>query len=128
MVGTPSSPDTTIPTHRIRAVPGTPILKNTPPFPVFPGRAFSVEVPMSATPAARDSGYLAIIFLNAQGREERREIIPLLPSEVPLAEARTDGEGRFVTSLPQPVTAGEAEIHAVYPGNDRLRAVAAVAQ
>lgn len=62
---------------------------------VVPGELFKFEVPLQARAGSQRSGYIALIFQNAEGAEVRRDKIWLEPSEVQLAIVKTDDKGHF---------------------------------
>jgi sugar phosphate isomerase/epimerase len=124
----PTTPGTARAERAFRAVAGHPVTFNTASFAAHPGRRFTLEVPMSATPDARDSGYLALIFLDAQGKESRRDKLAFLPSEFLLAEPRTDADGRFSVRPAASAMDRDAAIVATYPGSDQLRPATAEAR
>lgn len=86
---------------RFRAQPGQAVMQNTPGFPVTADDPFTIQVPMRTDPASAGSGYVALIFLDAQGKEVVR--LPLLfePVERPIGAPTTDAQGRF-SVVPDP--------------------------
>jgi hypothetical protein len=103
---------------------GQPLSRGGPPFAVTPGQPFTLEVPMGATAGLDAAGYVALIFLGADGREIKRVEIPLTSSRRPLEEARTDAQGRFrLTAVPPP--SNDLVIVAAYGGDEQRRGAAA---
>lgn len=115
-----------VPKQTLRAVPGQSILINTKPFGVSAGYAYTLEVPMRATPDAKSSVYVALIFLDSQNKEVMRARLEPEPGEGELlGTIKTDGRGRFkCRSIPNRSTRG-AEIDAVFSGDDRYRSSSA---
>jgi hypothetical protein len=68
-------------------------------FPVTPGDPFVLDVPMQITYESRDNGYVAIIFLDPDGRGVGRDILPFSPSADPVADTATDANGTFSVHL-----------------------------
>ena len=68
--------------------------QNTSRFPVSPGDPFTLQVPMSASYASRNSGYVGIIFLDRTGREIERLRMPFQPQSWQAATV-TRADGRF---------------------------------
>jgi hypothetical protein len=93
---------------------------NTPAFAVSPGTNFTADIPLGATVSSSGSGYVALIFLDAQGKEVRRDRLALEAGEKTLGKAVTDTSGRFqlkpgAGSLPR-----DRSIHAEFPGDTSL--------
>jgi hypothetical protein len=108
------------------AVAGTDRLAlNTEGFPVSPGTRFTAEIPLGATPASTGSGYIALIFLNAERKEIQRERLALEAGDKVLGKAVTDRSGRFQMKPDAGLLAQERAIRAEFQGNDRLRAARA---
>ena len=106
--------------QRIRADPKHPLLANSAPFSVTANRHFLVIVPIDATAEMTNSGYLALIFLDASGKEIRRLTIVPTPSDIPLPAVTTTVNGQFEFEVPEAV-ARETDIQAEYAGSDRFR-------
>jgi hypothetical protein len=80
---------------RFQSGPGQAIVHNTPTFSVSTGDPFTIQVPMHLTLASIGTGYVALIFLNAEGKELERLRLLLEPIDIPIGTATTDGDGRF---------------------------------
>jgi hypothetical protein len=104
------------------ARPARPLLRNSASFAVVPGRHFRLAVPLDATAGMGAGSYVALMFLDAAGREVTRLKLATSPSEVALATVSTDSGGRFVTPLGVALTRGMTVI-AQFGGTDALRAV-----
>jgi len=78
-----------------------PLLLGTPTFPVQPGDPFTLIVPLRATPDSLHGGYVAVIFLRADGSEVARSEMPLTPGSIPIGTATTGTTGAF-RFLPAP--------------------------
>jgi hypothetical protein len=68
---------------------------NTAKFSVNPGAQYCIEVPMRVREQPNRAGYLALFFLDANGKEIRRDVIELQAAEQPIGKAVTDREGQF---------------------------------
>src|SRR6185437_11906692 len=100
----PNSPShDTAAAPRFQARPGQAISQNTQRFPVTADDPFTLQVPMRATLASAGSGYVALIFLDAQNKEIERLRIPFTPVQHPIGTVTTDAQGRF-SLLPDPDT------------------------
>ena len=82
------------------------------------------EIPLGATASASASGYVALIFLDGQGKEVRRDRLAPEAGEKTLGRAVTDAMGRFQLKPGAAVPRDEA-IHAEFPGNAGLRGASA---
>jgi hypothetical protein len=85
------------------ALPGQAILQNTSTFPVTASAAFTVRVPMVTDLASASTGYVALIFHDAQGKGLERQPLPFEPTERPIGTLTTDAQGHFAL-LPDPDT------------------------
>ena len=99
--------------------------QNTARFPVTADDPFSVEVPMQASAASSGSGYVALIFLDAQGKGVLRLRLPFEPVEQPVATVTTDEEGRFSLAPTQEAKRGAVGFHAEFRGDQQHRAAEA---
>lgn len=84
---------------------------NSASFPVTAGDAFTFSIPMWASYASRNSGYVTLIFLNAAGKEtSSRMILPFTPGQKQVWTGETSSSGAFTytpptgTTLPSLVT------------------------
>jgi hypothetical protein len=100
---------------------GQPVSRSSDLLAVTAGGPFTLEVPMGATDASANSGYLGLIFLDAAGKETGRQRLPFQPAEVALSTATSDSGGKFSIPLPANVRAANPLYRVVYTGGDRLR-------
>ena len=80
---------------RFRAVAGQAITQNTPRFAVAADDPFTIQAPLRTDVTSADSGYVALIFLDARGREVLRIRIPFSAAMTPIGRVNTDANGRF---------------------------------
>jgi hypothetical protein len=102
---------------------GKQILMNSKSFPVSPGHIYRLKVPMRATRDAVGAGYVALVFLGPDGKEIKRDRVPITQSESRRAVVSTDLNGHFQYSgitNPQP-----GAVEAVFFGNEKFRATTA---
>jgi hypothetical protein len=122
----PTSARASSPTSaRFQVEPGQPISQNAPKFPVTPDNPYTVEVPMSTTLASVDSGYVALVFLDAQGKEIERLRLPFEPVERPIGTLTTDAKGRFALSPDDAVLRSSISFRAEFTGDPRHRLASA---
>jgi hypothetical protein len=120
----PSAPDAATPT-RFQAEPGQPITQNAPGFPVTADNPFTLQVPMRTNLASAGSGYVALIFLDARGKEVERLRFPFDPAEWPIGTVTTDAQGRF-SLLPDANTLrASVGFRADFPGDAQHRTASA---
>lgn len=112
-------------TGRFHAQPGQAVTQNTPGFPVTPNTPFTIQVPMSIDPVSAGSGYVALIFLDAQGKGVLRLRIPFDPVREPVGNVVTDAQGRF--SLPPRTGPSNRGFHIEYSGDPQHRVAKASA-
>jgi hypothetical protein len=86
-------PETALTRYQIQ--PGQPISKNTSHFPVTAGDPFTLQVPMRTNAESAGSGFVALIFVDAQGREFMRLPLPFGPASDTIGTVTTDAQGRF---------------------------------
>jgi hypothetical protein len=98
--------------------PGQHLMTGTPRFPVTDGAEFTVDVPWRVSPASAGSGYLALMFLDAAGKEFRRSKLPLEPGWGTLAQATTTADGSFAMRVPNLAL---DRVKLSYSGSDALR-------
>jgi hypothetical protein len=110
---------------RFRAEPGQPISQNAPKFPVTPDNPYTVQVPMSTTLASASSGYVALVFLDAQGKEIERLRLPFEPVERPIGTVTTDAQGRFAQSPDAATLRASISFRAEFAGDARHRLTSA---
>jgi hypothetical protein len=101
------------------------ITQNTPGFAVTPDNPFTIQVPMRTHPASAGSGYVALAFLDAAGKEVERLRSPFEPAERSSAKLTTDAQGRF-SLLPDAATLrASVGFRAEFAGDARYRSVSA---
>ena len=110
---------------RFQAEPGQPIAQNAPGFPVTADNPFTIQVPMRTNLASAGSGYVALVFLDAQGKEVLRLRLPFEPAERPIGTLTTDAQGRF-SLLPDAATLrASIGFRAEFAGDARHRSASA---
>jgi hypothetical protein len=118
----PTSVRASTPTSsRSQAEPAQPIAQNAPKFPVTPDNPYTVEVPMSTALASAGTGYVALVFLDAQGKEIERLRLPFEPVERPIGTLTTDAQGRFTLSLDDATLRTSIAFRAEFAGDARHR-------
>jgi hypothetical protein len=105
-----------------RADAGEKLTANGGAFAVVPGAAFALTVPLGAAPGADQAGYLALIFLDAAGKEVQRRKLALTPGELAV-ESDTDAGGEFTVA--RPPNPAWADWRGVFAGNAAWRGTAA---
>jgi hypothetical protein len=104
------------------ATAGRPTISNSQSFPVSSGRNYRIKVPMRATPEAAGAGYICLIFFGRDGKEMRRDRIPISQGESRRVTIPTDQNGTFqydgTDVLPN-------AIEVVFDGDKNYRAVRA---
>jgi hypothetical protein len=108
-------------TGRFHAQPGQAVTQNTPRFPVTPNAPFTVEVPMSISPVTVGSGYVALIFLDAQGKGLLRLRIPFEPVARDIGTVQSDQAGRFSMQPSAETLRASVGFHAAYNGDAQHR-------
>ncbi|MBN9561922.1 MAG: carboxypeptidase regulatory-like domain-containing protein [Alphaproteobacteria bacterium] len=103
---------------------GKSVWHNTEPFQVRPNARYTVDVSMRSDANSVGSGYVAVFFLGADGREIQRDPLPFGPAEHVFDIGKTDWAGRFSF-----VPSGRTEldgtlIRAWIAGNGRIRPTA----
>lgn len=116
--GTGQPPAAEAPKTRYEAASGQALTPGTQRFPVTAGAQFVVEVPWRVSPSSAGSGYLALMFLDAAGKELGRSRLPFESDWVPLGQATTAADGKFTVQVPRlPID----RVRLVYAGSDALR-------
>lgn len=78
---------------------------NSASFPVTAGDAFTFSIPMWASYASRNSGYVTLIFLNSVGKEtSQRMILPFTPGQKEVWTGATSAAGAFTYTAPAGTT------------------------
>jgi len=93
--GTSNRVDVTTPGVRLVVAAGSRRLLNSKPFAVVAGDPYGFSVPMQVPYASRNLGYVALIFLDASGKEMKRVSLPFTPGRRIAWRGRTGPEGRF---------------------------------
>jgi hypothetical protein len=96
--------DITPPSQRVALNPQQVMSRNSPAFPVTAGHAFSLSVPMQIAYDSEQSGYVAIIFFDAAGKEIARMKLPFQPGRRAFFKGRTNKGGAFVVNMPAGTT------------------------
>lgn len=114
---------------RFQVPSGHPISQNTQHFPVTGNDLFTIQVPMQTNLASASSGYVALIFLDAKGKEIERLRIPFKPAERSIGIPVTDAQGRF-SLLPNfgSLPASVIGFHADFMGDAKHRTASATLQ
>lgn len=95
---------------------------NSSPFPVTSDTPFRMGVLMHATDASSGSGYVTIIFLNAQHQGIGRLTLPLAPNLTTIGTVSTTVNGHFGFTLPAAYTGPGFDYLASFAGDfgDRM--------
>jgi hypothetical protein len=109
----------------IQARSGQAIIQNTPRFSVTADRPFTVQVPMRTNQASEGSGYVALIFLNAQLKEVERLRFAFRPAERPIGAVTTDATGRFSLLANHETVRSSVGFRAEFRGDEQDRAASA---
>ena len=110
---------------RFQVEPGQPITQNAPNFPVTPDHPYTIQVPMRTNLTSAGSGYVALVFLDAAGKELERLRLPFEPAERPIGTLITDAQGRF-SLLPDAATLrASVGFRAEFAGDARYRTASA---
>ena len=96
--------DITPPSQRVVLSPQQVMSRNSPAFPVTAGHAFSLSLPMQIAYGSEQSGYVAIVFFNAAGKEIARMKLPFQPGRRAFFKGRTNKGGTFVANMPAGTT------------------------
>ncbi len=107
-------------------VPGQTVSSNLGQFAVTSGTAYAAYVAIAATGSAASAGYVGVIFLDASGRELRRDKIWFTPSQLSLPSATTNANGQYQLSVPAAIAAVWPEIHIGYAGSATTQATSYV--
>lgn len=93
------------PNSRVVVPLGQSLLANSKMILVTPGNRFSFSVPMQVPYSSRNSGFVAIVFLNAAGAEIWRWVLPLTPGQRFIGSNVTTKSGQFtINAKPSSVT------------------------
>ncbi len=106
----------------VQMVPGQTISTNLAQFPVDPGVPFELDMPLAATGNAAQAGYVAVIFLDASGREVGRTQQWFTPQQLAVGSATTDANGQYQVAVPAALAATFPELHVSYAGGTALQA------
>jgi hypothetical protein len=103
---------------------GEPVWHNSEPFQVRPNAHYAMDVSMRSDANSAGSGYVAVFFLGADGREIRRDPLAFGPAEQVFDIGDTDRAGRF-SFMPSGTTGLSAfVIRAWVAGNGQVRPTA----
>jgi hypothetical protein len=116
--------DIVTPMQRVVLTAQQTMLKNSPSFSVTAGNAFSFSISMLTSYDSRNSGYVAIIFLDAAGKEITRMELPLRVGQRPIFMGRTDRNGGFTVDVPEaPISSSLVSFDFSGSDNFRLKSV-----
>ncbi len=101
------------------------VSRNSAPFPVTPGSHFSFDVLMGATEASANSGYVALVLLNASGAEVLRLRVPFQSASLNLGSSVSDSGGNISMDLPVNLSSSITGFRARYSGGDGYRGATA---
>jgi hypothetical protein len=104
------------------ATAGRPIVVNSQSFAVTPAQTYELKVPMRATPEAAGAGYVSLMFLGTDGKEIKRDRVPISQGESRRALVLTDPTGNFQYGGTAVRPGGLA---AIFAGDKNFRAAAA---
>jgi hypothetical protein len=110
---------------QFRANSGQALIKNTTRFPVSASDPFTVEASMRTDLASARSGYVALIFLDGNGKEVERLRMPFQPAEQLIGTATTDAQGSFSMSPNPKVLRAGMGIRAEFAGDANRRSTSA---
>lgn len=105
----------------IVAASGTAFTPNTAQWPVRPGHRWTAQVALGASATSAQSGYVAVLFLRADGKEARRDLIQMEPATFDPGEAVTDASGNFSFQPSLPTLRLDPGFKVKFPGNDAFR-------
>ena len=106
-------------TPRFTAEPGQKVWQNTLDFPVLQKDPYTVEIPISATHDSSNSGVVAIIFLDRNGKGISRRVLPFQESTERIGTAVTDLSGNIIMRVPSAV--GDASFRGKFLGTVAYR-------
>ena len=107
-------------------VPGDTVLQNLRQFPVVAGADYTFDTAIAAPAAAEHAGYVTIVFLDAGGKELRRDDLWFASSVLDLGHVSTDDEGRFSATLSPLLQLAEPQVRARFDGDDALQPAVAI--
>jgi hypothetical protein len=105
----------------LKLTPDTTYQLNLKQIAVTRGTTFTFKAPIMAMENAEHAGYATIIFLDSAGKGITRRNLWFTPSKLRLDSLITDEDGRFQLKIPNKVLDAQAEVHALYMGNQDLR-------
>ncbi len=106
---------------RIDAEADKPMRLNSQNFSAREDVHFQATFPVAASPDARDTGDVAVIFLDASGKEISRNVSRIEPSWTSSDHTLTDANGNFSLSKPQDGEPNHIEKRLYFMGSDALR-------
>src|SRR5262249_2916490 len=104
----------------IQLVPETNTNFNLKRFPVTPGAAYHLDVPLSVSANGERAGFVALTFLDSNGKAARLDRVWFRPSVHNLGHAVTNADGRFEVAIPSRVVEAGSDIRAYFPGSASL--------
>ena len=114
--------------YQLQGVAGQKASINTTEFPVHAGASYAVHAAMRVREPSDRAGYLALFFLDATGKEIRRDLIQLKAPEESLGTPVTDRAGIFSLQLPATVDPSRLLVRARVEANKSTRATIAERQ
>jgi hypothetical protein len=108
------------------ARPNQKVATNTSNFPVSAGDPFTAQVAMAADSASSDSGYVALIFVDAEGKGIERVRLPFRPIKQIVRTVTTDAQGRFSLALDATTLRRSVAFQAEYSGDTGHRLAIAI--
>jgi len=106
---------------RFQARAGQPIMQNAPSFAVTAGDPYTIQVPMSTSTASNGSGYAALVFLDASGKEIERLRLPFEPVERVIGTVTTNAKGQFMLMPDDAVLRSSISFRAEFAGDAEHR-------
>jgi hypothetical protein len=107
--------------REFHASKGNPQAVNSRAFLVTPGVQFSLTIPASVTAQSEGAGYVAVIFLGADGKGVLRQMWRFKPNQLPIGEAKTDSAGRFSAIVPPAISKLDPKLSAHFEGDSQRR-------
>jgi len=104
---------------RIQARPQQTAMLNSAPFEVSPGASFEADVRLQVQPGSEGSGHVALIFLDAGGKEIVRTSLPLQSAWRTTRRAVTDASGSF--ALTSGAYGNDTSVRVTFPGDNQHR-------
>jgi hypothetical protein len=107
--------------REFHASKGNPQAVNSRAFPVTPGAQFSLTIPASVSAQSEAAGYVAVIFLGADGKGVLLQMWRFKPNQLPVGQAKTDSAGRFSATVPPAISKLTPKLSAHFEGDAQRR-------